>query len=326
MIRPFQLRDLALVHRLGEQGVVFQTQAALTSIPHPVRRAVVHMLFGGHYSTFVWKSDGGNASGFAQLSWGNQNSSAHLACLGAESIDGQGDGDCVIDEAVWLPLLDELAVVAGQRGFHNIIAEASENGLELPILRRAGYAVYTRQDIWICDRPSADAPSDLLVRRKAVDDWDITVLYANNIPGLIQSVEPNPPLNSGENWVLREDGELAAFVHILDGTVANWIQLLIHPNAETKPKIIVEGALNLNPPSPEHPTFCCVRRYQSWLLGSLEKAGFRPWGSQAVLVKHIAQPAEKRAPVRQGVLEAQTVPGSSPLIQGFSQPNGRSNR
>lgn len=325
MIRPFHLRDLALVHRLGEHGVVFQTRAALTRIPNPVRRAIVHMLIGGHYSTYVWKAENGDAAGFAQLSWGDQNSSAHLACLGTESIGCTGKGDEDIDEDVWLALLDELTVVAGQRGFHNIIAEASENGPELPILRRAGYAVYTRQDIWICDHPSGETSPDLLVPRQTIDDWDITVLYSNIVPGLIQSVEPNPPINAGQNWILREEGELAAFVHILEGPIANWMRLLIHPNAQTKPKRIVEAALQMNPPSPEHPIYCSVRRYQSWLQGSLEKAGFRLWGSQAVLVKHIVQQAEKRVKVRQGVLEAQTVPSSSPLIQGFSQPNGRTN-
>lgn len=326
MIRPFQLRDLALVHRLGEHGVVFQTQAALTRVPNPVRQAIVHMLLGGHISTYVWKAEAGNAAGFAQLTWGDQNSSAHLACLGTETIGKTEKDDVEIDEDVWLALLDELTVVAGQRGFHNIIAEASENGSELPIFRRAGYAVYTRQDIWICDHPSDGTPSDLLVSRQTVDDWDITVLYSNIVPGLIQSVEPNPPINSGQNWILREDGELVAFVHIYEGSVANWMRLLIHPNAQTRPKNIIEDALQKNPPSSDHPIYCSVRRYQSWLQTSLEKAGFRLWGSQAVLVKHIAQQVEKRVLVNPGVLEAQTVPSSSPLVQGFSQHNGRKNR
>jgi hypothetical protein len=326
MIRPFHLRDLALVHRLGEHGVVFQTQSALTRVSNPVRQAIVHLLLGGNISTYVWKAEDGNAAGFAQLTWGDQNSSAHLACIGTENIGNTEKVDEDIDEDIWLALLDDLTAVAGQRGFHNIIAEASENGSELPIFRRAGYAVYTRQDIWICDHPSDGSPSDLLVPRQAVDDWDITVLYSNIVPGLIQSVEPNPPINSGQNWILREDGEMAAFVHIFEGSVANWMRLFIHPNAETRPKRIVEAVLQKNPPSLDHPIYCSVPRYQSWLQTSLEKAGFRLWGSQAVLVKHIAQQAEKRVMVTQGVLEAQTVPSSSPLIQGFSRHNGRNHR
>jgi hypothetical protein len=325
MIRPFQLRDLALVHRLGEQGVVFQTQAALTNIPHPVRRAVVHMLVGGRHSTFVWKSDQRNAAGFAQLSWQDGNGSAHLACLATEPPLSDSDDQPVIDEDVWLPLLDDLTAEAGRRGFHNLIAEAAEDGPELPILRRAGFAVYTRQDIWICDQLVGSVSLDNMMPRQSVDDWDISVLYSNIIPGLIQSVEPNPPLDVGRNWILRENGELVALIHTYDGSVAGWMRLLIHPNAQTKPKIIIGAALQQNPPSPEHPIYCCVRRYQSWLQSSLEKAGFRPWGSQVVLVKHIALHARSRAPVNKGVLEAQAVPGTSPSIQGFSHTNGHDN-
>lgn len=323
MIRPFHLGDLTLVHRLGEKGVVFQTQTALTSIPHPVRRAIVHMLIGGRYSTYVWKSDQRNAAGFAQLSWQNHNTSAHLACLGTEIYDVDPDEQSKIDEEIWLSLLEDLTSEAGRRGFHNLIAEATEDGSELPVLRQAGFAVYTRQDIWICDRPNSADRIDLLETRRPVDDWDISVLYSNIIPGLIQSVEPTPPLDYGQNWILREDGELVALVHIFDGPVASWMRLLIHPNARTSPKLIIEAALQQKEPSLDHPIYCCVRRYQSWLQVSLAKAGFRSWGSQAVMVKHIVQHAQKQEPIRKGVLEAQTVPGSTPLIQGFSQPNGR---
>jgi hypothetical protein len=325
MIRPFQLRDLALVHRLGEQGVVFQTQAALTNIPHPVRRAVVHMLVGGRHSTYVWKSEQRNAAGFAQLSWQDGNGSAHLACVATEPSVSEQDEPATIDEEVWLPLLDDLTAEAGRRGFHNLIAEAAEDGPELPVLRRAGFAVYTRQDIWICDRPVDNVSLANMMPRQAVDDWDISVLYSNIIPGLIQSVEPNPPLDVGRNWILRENGELVALIHNFDGPVAGWMRLLIHPNAQTKPKVIISAALQQNPPSSEHPVYCCVRRYQSWLQSSLKKAGFRPWGSQAVLVKHIALHTRSRAPVSKGVLEAQTVPGTLPSIQGFSHTNGHDN-
>lgn len=326
MIRPFHLRDVALVHRLGEQGVILQTQTALTRISHPTRRAMIHMIVGGSLSTYVWKSKDREAEGFAQLSIDANNKSAHLTCIGAQGEGGTQADKTIINEGIWISLLDDLAVKAGQRGMHNLVAEADEDGLELVILRRAGYAVYTRQDIWICDQSPETDIDNLLIPRQPVDDWDISVLYSNIVPGLIQSVEPAPPLYTGENWVLREDGELSAFVHILSGPVANWMRLLIHPNAHTKPGIIIGEALALKAATPEHPIYCCVRRYQSWLQAPLEEAGFRFWGSQAVLVKHLALPAEKPAPVKRAVLETQAVPGSSsPFVHGTGMWNGRSN-
>ena len=324
MIRPFNLRDLALIHRLGERGTILQTQAALTTIPRPVRRALAHMLVGGRYMTYVWKSDQGNAAAFVQFCWGEGDASAYLIGIGVAPSTKVSDQIDANHEESWLKLLDELIKEAGRLEVHNVVAEANEDGPELDILRKAGFVVYTRQDIWIADQDAEGEGSISLQPSRSVDDWDINILYSNSIPGLLHSIEPSPPLSSGQNWVLREKhGELAAYVHITTGTVANWMQLFIHPNANSKPKEIIKAALDIVSPTPELPIYCCVRRYQSWLLGALENAGFRPWGSQAVLVKQIVQPVKHRTPALQDVLQAQTVPGSSPAIQGFSPPNGR---
>ena len=321
MIRPFQLRDTGLVRRLGEQGVLLDAEAALTTNPHPLRRALVGRFVGGHYSTFVWRSDEKRASAFAQIRWEEGFPSAHVVFLGAEnSPDGKDGPD--IDEEVWQLLLEQLVKETGRCGVHNLVAEASESGPELQVLRRSGFAVYTRQDIWIADQIMEDDTADILGPHEALDDWDVQVLYANIVPGLIQSVEPSPPLDHGQNWVLREKDELAAFVHVRKGTVASWMRLLIHPNAHTKPRDIIRTALYVAEPTPQRPVYCCVRRYQSWLQTSLENAGFRLWGSQAVLVKHIVQHIEPRPVAVQNTMEPQTVPGSSTFVQGFSHREG----
>lgn len=322
MIRPFQLRDMGLVHRLGEHGVLLQAEAALTSSRHPVRQAIIGKLVGGRLATYIWKAEDGDASAFAQVKWEEGSSTAHLVCLGVEQPDLSGDDAKDLDEDAWLKVLDKLAVEAGRRGVHNLIVEASENGPELPILRRAGFAVYTRQDIWIHNGNLDDQEATELVARESIDDWDIHVLYANIVPGLIQSVEPNPPLDSGKNWILREEGELAAFIHISSGPAASWMRLLIHPNAHTKPSRIIQAALRAKPPTEDQPLYCCVRRYQSWLRSALEKTEFQPWGSQAVMVRHIAHRVEKPALGTKAVLDTKAVPSSTTLVQGFSRSNG----
>jgi hypothetical protein len=319
MIRPFQLRDLGLIRRLGERGVVFQTQNALTSVPHPVRYALANMLVGDG-STYVWKSKKPSAAGFAQLNLADDRANAYLANVGLEVQESPPDTP---GEDLWLPLLEQLVDVAGRKGVHNLIAEADEDGPQLPLLRRAGFVVYTRQDIWINDQGAGLEPGELLVQRQSVDDWDISVLYSSIVPGMIQSVEPGPPLQSGQNWLLREEGELTAYVHIQSGAIADWMRLFVHPNARTKPTKIIEAALQTQAATVEHPMYCCVRRYQSWLLSALEKSGFRPWGSQAVMVKHIVQRVSTSAPALENVLEPNAVPGSTTFIQGFSEGETR---
>jgi hypothetical protein len=281
------------------------------------------MLVGGSSTTYIWKSKNPDAAAFVQLNLEEGQPNAHLASIGVGVTEGEPDDQGESDEDIWLPLLDQLVVVAGQRGVHNLIAEAAEDGPELQVLRRAGFVVYTRQDIWINDRLAPNGSSGELVERQAIDDWDISVLYSSIVPGMIQSVEPGPPLDTGQNWVLREDGELTAYVHVSSGPIANWMRLFIHPNARTKPKNIIEAALQAQSPTTEHPVYCCVRRYQSWLLSALEKAGFRPWGSQAVMVKHIVQRMESPAPAAKNVIEPKAVPGSTTLIKGMSSGDSR---
>ena len=62
MIRPFHLRDLPLVIRLSERGVVLEAEAALTSSPNPVRSALVNMIMGGEYATYVWQDNTTNST------------------------------------------------------------------------------------------------------------------------------------------------------------------------------------------------------------------------------------------------------------------------
>lgn len=321
MIRPFNLRDLALVHRLSERGILLHAEAALTSSPHPLRSALINMLVGGQYGTYVWKSKDRDSAAFVQIRCESGCQSAQIIFLGTDSAELEEDGR-EIDEDIWLSVLDDLVAEVGRRGTHNLVAEVSEIGPELPVLRRSGFAVYTRQDIWVCNQyHNNNDQAEILSPRQPLDDWDIQLLYANNVPRLIQLVEPNLPLEYGQSWILREDDELAALIHIHEGPVASWLRLLIHPNANTQAEEIISAALAIRPPTEEHPVYCCVRRYQSWLQTGLEQAGFTHWGGQAVMVRHIAQPVVTKA-VQAGVLDAQAIPGSSTLVQGFSHPQG----
>jgi len=223
MIRPFHLRDVALVRRLSEHGVSLHTESALTRNINPVRGALFGIV-GGDFPTYVWKSENRATAGFIQLSLVEGSPLAQILFVGATSdtaVAGNGDTAVpllatppAINEQVWLPLLDQAVIEAGRQGIVSLVAEVDELGPELPILRRAGFVVYTRQDIWAISEFVPHNGAELLRPRQETDDWDIQLLYANTVPRLVQMVEPLPPPGEGTGWVLREDGELAAFVHI----------------------------------------------------------------------------------------------------------------
>ncbi|PID84756.1 MAG: hypothetical protein CSA11_04710 [Chloroflexi bacterium] len=330
MIRPFALRDLALVRRLSENAVSLHTESALTHNPHPVRDALISMI-SGDYPTLICKRGESGASGFIQLQMQESSPHAHVFFLGSKNWDSRKNGDnddLKLKETIWLALLDQAVAEMGSRGIYSLVAEVDETGDDLPILRQAGFVVYTRQDIWVLDGIDSKLQSTLLLSsRQSEDDWDIQLLYANIVPRLVQLVEPLPSLTEGEGWVLREDGELVAFVHIRSGSIASWMRLFVHPNAESWVQDILAIALRRVNPTPTHPVFCCVRRYQSWLQGPLERTGFSMRGSQAVMVRYTMQHQKKGLSEATAVLKTQGIPASAPYGRRFQSPkqNGKTN-
>jgi len=321
MIRPFNLRDLALVHRLSEQGVALHTESALTGNLYPLRGALANMFVRSDYPTYVWKANEGSAAGFIQLFVRESNQPAYIMYLSAAGENAVGEnavgetavtnGDQpAVAETAWLALLDRAILEVGQRGIHNLVAEVNESGPELPILRQAGFAVYMRQDVWVlaqAEHSRSEMASLELTPYQKKDDWEVQLLYANTVPRLVQMVDPMPPTSEGEGWVLREAGELSAFAHLHQGNTATWLRLFIHPNAEAQADVIVASLLHLRQESVISPVYCCLPRYQSWLQGGLERTGFRFWGSQAVMVKHTVQHLQKSI-VKTAVLETGGIP------------------
>jgi hypothetical protein len=283
------------------------------------------MIVRGDFPTLVWKSEEREQMGFIQLQLEEARHHAHILyvspSVGTEAliVDAAGSSQ-ILNGHVWLSLLDRAVVEVGQQGVHSLVAEVPEQGPELPLLRRAGFAVYARQDIWVLAGPpeieQIGTPPTQLRLRQTEDDWDIQLLYANTVPRLVQLVEPVPPGAAGELWVVRdEQEELAAFVHIHQGPVGTWLRFFIHPNAEEDAEAILISALQIPDDRAARPIYCCVRRYEGWLPQALERSGFVMRESQAVMVKHTVKHTQQAA-TRLGVsLEGHGVPLSTPYMQ-----------
>lgn len=333
MVRPFTLRDLALVRRLSEQGVSLHAESALADNLQPLRGALFGMVARSDSPTLIWKSEDKERAGFIQLLLEEDRQHAHILYLspdlsqqehfgnGSEAEDAAGYG-ANGNEDVWLSLLDQAVSEVGKYGIHSLVAEVDESGPELPTLRRAGFAVYARQDIWVLGEDEsivgeADATNKLRPRLEK-DDWDIQLLYANTVPRLVQLVEPMPPIAAGSTWVQRDDkNELAAFVQIHEGSVATWMRFFVHPGAESDAAEILKSALLVKEPRPSQPVYLCVRRYEGWVPGVLQNTGFSKWGSQAVLVKHTVHYSQREMPKTAVNLENTGIPVSAPYGQYY---------
>jgi hypothetical protein len=345
MVRPFTLRDLALVRRLSEQGLSLHAESALADNLQPLRGALVGMVARSDSPTLIWKSEDGENAGFIQLLLEEDRQHAHIlyispdlpqqetAQLADDAVNAVNPINDVNgingSEKVWLSLLDQAVAEVGKYGIHSLIAEVDENGPELPILRHAGFAVYARQDIWVLDRgTSVDGEVDATYKlrpRLEKDDWDIQLLYANTVPRLVQLVEPIPPIAAGSTWVQRDEkNELAAIVQIHEGSVATWMRFFIHPGAESDSADILKAALLVKKPSLSRPVYLCLRRYEGWIASVLKESGFTKWGSQAVLVKHTVHYRQQKMP--KAAVNLEGVPVSAPysqfLLTDFTKEQG----
>lgn len=330
MVRSFTLRDFPLVRRLSEQGVSLHAESALTDNLQPFWGALLNIVVRAEYPTFVLKSEDQNDSGFIQILLEEDRHHAHILYLSPSIEDSvpdfQGEENLIKTDhssGAWLSLLDQAVIEVGQHGIHSLVAEVNESGPELLILRRAGFAVYTRQDIWFLDRSKIEAEKQnssplILKPRQESDDWDIQLFYANTVPRLVQLVEPVPPINKGDTWIMRDENkELMAFVHFHEGQVATWLRFFIHPSAESSAGEIVRMAMKIIGSGRKQNVYCCVRRYEGWLPAVLKEVNFDLWASQAVLVKHTVHHVQDGMPSLELNIDHSGFPISTPTIRSY---------
>jgi len=309
MIRPFDLRDVPLIRRLSEQGTAMHSKAAFADGVSPLRDALLNIV-NGDFPTFVYKAGDGGLDGFIQLHQQKEvENRAHLHYI---SPDATVNAHAV--ETAWFALLDQAMQEAGQRGIHSVVAEVDEESDALPILRQAGFAVYTRQDIYrLINLPETTSSLPSLTMQQKTDDWDVQLLYNNIVPRLVQIVNPDPPTSRHGSWVLREGGELTAFIHLHIGSAATWMRLFMHPDAISSADELLTAVLQLIPGKETHPLYASVRRYQGWQQTPLERIGFELVRSQAVMARHTTRQTKKQTGTLHQSRDGKRVPVSTPL-------------
>ena len=308
MIRPFQLRDWGRLRRLSDNSVPLNASLILTFPTSPLRGAVAHRLFKRNFPTFMWRDAATGARAFVQVRLSKDRTQAHVLWVGSlvgkkSAHSGQdnasqspnGQTETTDHQNVWQSLFDELGQRLAMYGVHNLIAEAREDSAEATILREVGFANYSRQDIYKLEswQPNSNSVAKLLSPRRRSDDWDIELLYAHTVPNMIRLIEPHPPIDV-DSWVYYEDNELVAFANHKVGRAADWLQLQVKLEMEASADQLVRDAVIFKPPSKERPLYCNVRHYQDWLGQSLQNNGFRPIGSQVVMVRHTVQQVKQR--------------------------------
>jgi hypothetical protein len=315
LIRPFDWRDLSLLHRLRNSGLCLDAQLAYTRGPNTLQHALLDTLnpvLTAH--TLVGRTQGANGPDcLGQYTYRHQDALARLTFVSPEK---------ALSEATGLQLLDGLTRSAGSQGARHLVAEVDEHLPAFQALREAGFAVYARQRIWRLEALPGELPegasrepeptSTPWRHEQASDEVALTLLYANLVPALVQQVEALPRRN-GRGWVHTQQGELLGYLNVDRGPLGTWIQPYLHPAAEAVAQLLRTFLTSLET-RPRRPLFLVVRSYQGWLNDVLERLGLLPASDQAVMVRRMVVPIRQPAAAER-VPAGVTVKTTSPMTR-----------
>ncbi|CAG0972572.1 MAG: hypothetical protein IAE83_16375 [Anaerolinea sp.] len=284
-VRVFLPIDLPLIHRLTPRGISFDSLTALTKGIHTIEGAVWSALPIADLGTPTFVLREGDLGYIAQFRHKTGDQNAHIVFIAPE-ISGRGSEDN------WMRLLNAMIIGAGRRGAFTLNAEISEESDAYELLRRVGFATYSRQVIWQRQPrpPAPDAPK-LLRPATELDAIGVNSLYYQTVPHIVRQIDPLPDLRHGAVW--ERGGRIEAFVSGQEGKYGIYVTALIHPDLNVQAASeVIESALASLPRVDKLPVYMCVRRYQEWLFTALENTRFSPYANQAVMAKHTSRRIE----------------------------------
>jgi hypothetical protein len=274
-----KLRDLPLMLRLKQNAIVLHSELGLTEDARGQNSALLSsIVFPRGLHTLLGHINDKNVVG--QFRYRPGESNAHIVYL-APTLDEHED------DTTWLHMLDAMAEQAGENGAHNLVGEVELSHRLFETMRRAGYAVYSRQVIWRHSPIVAGFPfSDLQITPESEDDQiGIAALLGCTIPRIMQAVMG--PSADMEGLVYRKDGQVEAYVAYSEGKHGVYLLPFLHPEVLTEAPDIAAAALQKIERCRKLPVYISVRGYQGWLENAMLDLGFSPWLEQAVMVKHL---------------------------------------
>jgi len=245
-------------------------------------------------------SDLHDGEGFIQVRYRPHQAAADVTFL-APSLEANGQA-----MAAWARLLEGAGTDAAGRGIQRVFASLPESGSEVDVFYQAGFMLYARQDIYRLVSAPAYGPAPLPpgMRPQRPEDWPaIQKLCVAITPQRVRQYEGGIAIagrseRAFQRYVLpgEQEDELVAAVSLYQGSRAHWLRLMVHPEARDVADGLVRWGLSMLGQVSQQTVYCDVRQYEGGVRGSLEDAGFEPYATQALTVKHTV--AWSKAPVQ----------------------------
>ncbi len=319
VIRPFGLRDAWAIKHLQSRGVRFDLRRVLDA-PSPTRSALLALWTRHHLGAPTLVYYGAKRSdvrGFVQLEVQRGGQTWDLAYL-APSLEEQEDAPYI-----WQELITQAILMAAEHQVLRVYARPPQDSEIEQLLRRAGFALVTREEIYVLSEPPTPLAQPRGLRQADREDsWALGELYRKAMPPLVYQAQETirleglgrvPLLNNKHmDYVWTERGEIVAHLSLVSHPRGYWIECAVLPSYRSELLPHISYLLSLTDCSPVQPVYFAVPSYDvglGWLLRTL---GFGSFGEQLVMVAHTAKRVRVSRPVVGTAFES-TVDVATPL-------------
>jgi len=332
VLGPFSAGDSLRIYRLQRQGVSLDLQWTLTQPHLPLWEAWLAFLTQQAMGqpTYVL-SDPHNGEAFLQVRYRPHQAAADVVYVApALTRDRPGSN-------AWIRLLDGACSDAAGRGIQRVFANLPEGGPEREVFHQAGFTLYAAEEIYRLPQPPVRLPNGELptIRAQRPEDWPaIQRLCVAITPQRVRQAEGGIAVMTGgdrncRRYVLpgEEGDDLQAALILYSGGLAHWLRLLVHPDARHVADLLIHWGLATVAAGPPKPVYCNVRQYESGVQTALTAAGFEPYATRSLMVKHTVAWVKTSAQELVPVLKSGAEPVPPALrINGepeFQPSNGR---
>lgn len=322
MFGSFKAGDSLRVYRLQRKGISLDLPRSLTQPSKPLMEAWLAFLTQHEMGrpTYVL-ADLYDGEGFVQVRFRPHQAAADVSFLAPALEEGREASN------VWFRLLDGASVEVARRGIQRVFANLPESGAEADLFYQSGFMLYAGEEIfrlarWSESEHRKDVPG---LRVQRPEDWpSIQRLCVAITPQRVRQAEGGIAISAGMERTCRqyvlpgESGEdLAAVLSICTGGHARWLRLLVHRDARDVVDGLIGYALAGMARNPAQPVFCSVRQYEGGVRAALLAAGFEPYASRALMVKHTLAWSTTAAPELAPALK-----GSAEIVPPAYHMNG----
>ncbi len=340
-IRPFTPGDIFLLHHLSRYVTPLHIEKSLLHSPSVLVNAMRSALPWERNGcmTFVLRQEenGLARAGLIQIELHADRPAAHVTVL-TPAIDApQGH------PAIWQKLLSQSIHLLVERNVSRLYSDLPDQPLLVNTFKQSGFQVYARETIWRLAHVPAQWPAATPTPVRPLrpeDHWDLTRLYRQITPSLVQQAEGLPleeesalcPILADDlglprtQFVLDGNNGLEGCVQIIWGRQGTWLRLWTdtnNPDTEAVRLLLRHAISEIAEDQNTTPIYIAERDYHAGIESILGSYGFAPFTDRARVVRNIWQWVQRPSAVRIPALESvrEAVPGSLNYTQPV-EPDG----